>query len=378
MYALSVKNPLKIFRIVGVRERHFQWKDAFRHFFRQRLLHGAHTNVRSRLDERLYLVRLPLLDAVPHGRVGKENFRGDGSAAVGSWNELLRADADEYGGELDANLLLLVRGKDVDDAVDRLRGVLCVERGEDEVSRFGGGDGGGDGFKVAHFADEDDVGVLPERTLEGLGEALGVDAHLPLVDDALFGDINVLDGIFDSDDVLPAGGVDHLKERGERGAFSVSGGTGHQEEPSAVRGNFFERRRQSEFVEGAYAHRNESERQPHSARFEVGVAAEAGIFPRRRSEGKAEIVFVALSEFIHLFGGEQVLQRPLHVFRGERGEIRKRTKLSVDAESRREPFAYMKIACSPNRNFGQKIVYTHEASSPSVMRTSWSTRPRHL
>ena len=374
---LSVQNSLKILGVVGVCERDFQWKDAFRHFFRQRLLHGAHADARSGLDERLYLVGLPLLDAVPHGRVGEEDLRGDGSAAVGSRYELLRADADEDGGELDAYLLLLVRGKDVDDAVDRLRGVLRVERGEDEVPRFGGGDGGGDGFEVAHFTDEDDVGVLPERTLEGLGEALGVDAHLPLVDDALVGDVHVLDGVFDRDDVLPAGGVDHLEERGERGAFSVAGGAGHQEEPSAMRGNFFERRRQSEFVESADAHRDETERQPHSAGFEVGVAAETGVFSVRRPEREAEVVLAAFSEFLHLLGSEQVVQRALHILYRERWEIGEGAKFSVHAKTWRKPFAYVKVACSAYRYFGQKVVYPHEASSPSVTRTSWSTRPRH-
>ena len=37
---------------------------------------------------------------------------------------------------------------------------------------------------IAHLADEHDVGVLAQRRAQGVGEAVGVDAHLALVDDA--------------------------------------------------------------------------------------------------------------------------------------------------------------------------------------------------
>ena len=85
--------------------------------------------------------------------------------AVGRREQLLRADALQRRGELHPHLLLLVRGEHVDDAVDRLRRVLGVQRGEDEVAGLGRGERGRDGLEVAHLTDEDDVGVLAQHVL---------------------------------------------------------------------------------------------------------------------------------------------------------------------------------------------------------------------
>ncbi len=43
-------------------------------------------------------------------------------------------------------------------------------------------------------------------------------------------------------------------------------------------------------------------------------------------------MLAALSEFLHLLGGKQVLQRFLHVFRGERGEIGELVVTTLDRE----------------------------------------------
>ncbi len=46
-------------------------------------------------------------------------------------------------------------------------------------------DGGLDRFQIAHFADQDHVGVLPQGAAQGLGKARHVDADLALVDGRL-------------------------------------------------------------------------------------------------------------------------------------------------------------------------------------------------
>ena len=53
--------------------------------------------------------------------------------------ELLGHDALDCRGQLGTDLLLLVGREDVDDAVDRLWGVLGVQRREDKVAGLGGG-----------------------------------------------------------------------------------------------------------------------------------------------------------------------------------------------------------------------------------------------
>ncbi len=63
--------------------------------------------------------------------------------------QLLRHDTLEGRGQLDPDLLLLLGREDVDDPVDRLRGVLGVQGGEDQVAGLGRGEGGRDGLEVA-------------------------------------------------------------------------------------------------------------------------------------------------------------------------------------------------------------------------------------
>ena len=52
-----------------------------------------------------------------------------------------------------------MRGKAVQDARHGLRGVVGVQGREHQVAGLGGGERGGHGFAVAHFAHQDHVGV---------------------------------------------------------------------------------------------------------------------------------------------------------------------------------------------------------------------------
>jgi len=47
--------------------------------------------------------------------------------------------------------------------VDRLHRVHGMERGHDQVPGLGRGNGNRDRLQVAHFANEDDVGILAQR-----------------------------------------------------------------------------------------------------------------------------------------------------------------------------------------------------------------------
>src|SRR4029077_15576407 len=95
---------------------------------------------------------------------------GDAALSVAFAHEALADDGFLSGSELQANLFLLGRRKDGDDALNGFRGVESVQGGEHEVASFGGEQGGGDGFEVAHFADEDDVRVLTKGSAERGGE----------------------------------------------------------------------------------------------------------------------------------------------------------------------------------------------------------------
>ena len=148
------------------------WRDLARlHEVRERLVHRLHAEPAAGLHDRVDLVDLALADQVADRGRGDQDLDRDAPAApVGRLEQLLGHDALERRRELDADLLLLVRREHVDDAVDRLRRVLRVQRGEDEVPGLGRGDRGRDRLEVAHLADEDDVGVLAQDVLEGRRE----------------------------------------------------------------------------------------------------------------------------------------------------------------------------------------------------------------
>ena len=149
------------------------------------LVQRVHAVLRAGLHGGVDLVGLALADEVADRRGRDEHLGGDDpAAAVGGLAQRLADDALQRARELHAHLLLLVRREDVDDAVDRLRGVLGVQGGEDEVAGLGRGQGDRDRLQVAHLADQDDVGVLAQHVLEGVGERVGVLAHLALVDQA--------------------------------------------------------------------------------------------------------------------------------------------------------------------------------------------------
>src|SRR5579862_2011468 len=100
-------------------------------------------------------------DAIADVGRGDHDFNGgDAALVVGAANEALRNDGFEGGGELQTNLFLFWRREDRDDALDGFRGIESVQGRENQVAGFGGEQSGGNGFQVAHFADQDDVGVL--------------------------------------------------------------------------------------------------------------------------------------------------------------------------------------------------------------------------
>ena len=139
---------------------------------RQRLLHRLHAPARAGLHVRVDLLDLPLADQVPDRVVEEEDLeRAHAARAVRLRQQRLGDDALERVGELHPHLVLLRGREDVDDAVDRARRALRVQRREDEVAGLGRGQRGRDRLEVAHLAEEDHVGVLAERAAQRVGEA---------------------------------------------------------------------------------------------------------------------------------------------------------------------------------------------------------------
>ena len=125
-------------------------------------------------------VNLVLADQVrDRGRHDHDLVRRDDAAPLFREQGLRPCTPMSRRAELGADLVLLLLRKDVDDAVDRGRRSVGVERAEDDVPRSSGRlDRGVDRLQVAHFADEDDVGIHAQGPLDSLGEGRDVVADL--------------------------------------------------------------------------------------------------------------------------------------------------------------------------------------------------------
>ena len=240
--------------------------------------------------------------------------------------QLLGHDALEGDRQLHAHLVLLVGREDVDDAVDRLRRALRVQRGEDEVAGLGRGQRGRDRLEVAHLADEDHVRVLAQRGLEGEREGLGVGAELALVDDALLcewrNSIGSSTVMMCSSRVL----VDRVDHRRERGGLAGAGRARDEDEAARLLDEVVRRGRQAEVVDRLDRRRDQAERGADRGALEVGVDAEARVAGDRVGEVELPLVLELLAlvvgedrvDDLARVGGRQLADSP-RAARGGRG-----------------------------------------------------------
>src|SRR5579862_3903482 len=206
------------------------------------------------------LVRLRLADEVRNRVVANENLqRGAAPRLVHALEKILRHDALERFRERGANLVLLVRRENVDDAVDGLRRVGRVERSENKMARRRGGERQLDGLQVAHFADENDIRVFTKRAAQRRGERLGVDANLAMIDETLLAAMNKLDRVFHRDDVILAMEIRVIDHRRERRRLAGTRRPRHQNHAFFEHGESLDDRRQAKLIAREDFARDEAE-----------------------------------------------------------------------------------------------------------------------
>src|SRR5258707_381924 len=238
------------------------------------------------------LVRID--DAIADVGGADHDFAGGHAAfVVGAAHEALGDDGLERGGKLQANLFLLGRREDGDDALNGFRGVERVQGGENQVAGFGGEQRGGNGFEVAHFADQDDVGILTQSGAQRGGKVRGVDFDFALVDEAALVAMQKLDGVFDGDEVIGAIGIDAVDHGGERGGLTGTGGSGDEDQAALLFANAIDDRGKIELVGGADFGGNHAQNHADVAALLEDVDAEA-------AEASDAVSHVELGGFLEL------------------------------------------------------------------------------
>jgi len=106
------------------------------------VVHRLHTEFPAGLDDVGDFVDAVFADAVTDSRGAEKNFCAwDHTRLVNSAEQGLRDDRLEGVCEHGSNLVLLACWVDIDNTLDGLSGVDCVQGAEDKVARLGCGNG---------------------------------------------------------------------------------------------------------------------------------------------------------------------------------------------------------------------------------------------
>src|SRR4029453_18063449 len=99
--------------------------------------------------------------------------------------------------EIGANFGTVGWGKKRECTIDGLGRARSMQRAEDDMTGFRGSQSELNGFQVAHFADQNDIGVFTQSGPQRVGERVSVRPQLALVDQAFFRLVYELDRILD-------------------------------------------------------------------------------------------------------------------------------------------------------------------------------------
>ncbi len=218
-----------------------------------------------------------------------------------------------------------------------------MQGGEHEVPGLGRGQCGGHRLEVAHLAEQDHVGVLAQPGAERLGEAAGVGADLPLVDDAALVVVEELDRVLDREDVRRPGVVDLVDQRRKRRRLSGAGWPGDEHQPARPAGKLVQGVGQAEILERENLVRDQAERRADAVALEEDVDAEA----RDAGDGVRDVDLPLDLEPLLLLGRQDAVQPLAGVVGGQRREIGDRLDLAPDPDRRRGPHAQVEIGSAP-------------------------------
>ncbi len=181
-----------------------------------------------------------------------------------------------------------------------------MQRRERKVAGLGDGERRGDRLEIAHFSNQDNVGVLAKAVLERRREGLRVGAHFALVDDAALVAVDELDRVLHRDDVTLPLLVDLVDDRRERGRFARARRARHQDQAARPLRQLRHHRREAELVEGADVEGNHADGHRHAAPLLVHVPAEAGQV--LDAEGEVQLV-LGLEPLLLVLGEHRVRER---------------------------------------------------------------------
>src|SRR6266568_2943658 len=322
---------LEFVGVGGAREGFIEGDELLRVEVEERLIEGLHAVLAGArgdgvVDQTCFV---GVDDAVANVTGSDHDFDGGHAAfIVGAAHQALRYDGLQSGGELQTNLFLLRRREDRDDTLNRFRGVKSVQGGENEVTGFRGKQRRGNGFEVAHFADQNHVGVLTQSGAQCGGKVGGIHFDFALVDETLLIAVQEFDGVFDGDDVVGALGVEAVDHGGQGGGLTGTGGSGAEHEATLLFANFGDDGGKVELLSGANLGRNDAQDHAYVAPLLEDVDTEA-------AQTRDAISHIQLRRFLELLllaVGHHAESHGKHLFGRDASDISERVEQAVHAQ----------------------------------------------
>ncbi len=184
-----------------------------------------------------------------------------------------------------------------------------MQRAEDEHAGFRRGQGQRDGFQVAHFTDEHDVGIFAHGIFQAVGKARRVLADFALRDDAELVRMHELDRLLDGDDVARVAAVDEVDQGRQRGRFARAGRAGDQDKSTPDVGKPLDDRRNIELLQ----RRNLVRNQTKDAAVPVQVLVEIAPETRLGAELVGAVDVARFEKFLPAFRSDHLAEHLFHL-----------------------------------------------------------------
>ena len=217
-----------------------------------------------------------------HRRVD-QHFCGRQAAAVGTDHQPLADHRLQVQREIHQHVLVRGFREEIQDAFDRLIGVVRVQCGQTQVAGFGERDRRFHGGGIQDFADKNDVRRFAHRVLQRIVECMRVQTDFALVYQRLLVLVQIFDGILDGEDMAGRSAVAVIDHRRQRGRLARTGGADDQHQPARRHDDVLQRLRQLQFLDaGNHAADRADDHAHFAALFEHVDAEPAGIGQRQR------------------------------------------------------------------------------------------------
>ena len=260
-----------------------------------------------------------------------------------------------------------LRREETLDAIQRLVGVVGVQRAQTEVACFREGQSLGHGLGGAHLTDHDDVRRLAQGIFQGYIERLGIHTHLALGDDTVVVVVQEFDGVLYADDVAVAVVVAVSHHGRQRGGFTGTGGADKNHQAALGHRQFIDDGRQAQFFDRGDLGVDQAQHQPALAALYEGAGAETP----HPLDAEGVITLVVLEKrFLLVIAHGREHQFPGLLFRQRR--LGNRQNLPVDLDARPRSGGDESVGCLVLYHSFQQLLNLHSDSLCSPATPLWA------